>query len=87
MERGNQVRGCVGIEFGWKATLLGCMVILDSLWSEDGKYARESGIKRCWRKADILPKNWECDIENDVGRSSYQHEKKSRRMIVEFCAA
>ena len=76
VERAKQIRGCAGIEFGGKATLLDCMVILDSLWSEDGKYARESGIKRCWRKADILPKIWECDIENDVGRSSYQHEKK-----------
>ena len=49
VEMVHQVRGCTWIEFGGKATLLDCMIILDSLWSEDGKYARESGILRCFK--------------------------------------
>eukprot|EP00978_Attheya_sp_CCMP212_P044514 scaffold312923_cov43-Attheya_sp.AAC.1 len=70
VERQKQRRGCKGVDFGGKPHLLDAMRILKSIWEEDeGKYARVDGIKRCWRKANILPVSWECDINNDVGRS------------------
>ena len=41
------------------------------MWGDDeGKYDRVDGIKRCWRKADILPISWEFYI-NNYGGSSY----------------
>eukprot|EP00957_Ditylum_brightwellii_P057174 4332124-Ditylum_brightwellii.AAC.1 len=40
------------------------------MWSKDSKYAKVDGIKRCWRKADILPASWNADINNDVGSAS-----------------
>ena len=55
-ERRKQQRyGCKGLGFGRKATVLGAMKILYVLWSNNGKYATEAVIKRCRRKADILP--------------------------------
>ena len=51
--------------------MLDTMRIMKPIWEADeGKYSRVDGIKRCWRKADILTVYWECDINNDVGRSS-----------------
>ena len=40
--------------------------VCHSISKDDGKYAREDAIKRCWRKADILPASWIDDIANDV---------------------
>ena len=70
LERQKQKRGCKGVDFGGKPHLLDAMRILKYIWEDDeGKYARVDEIKRCWRKANILPVSWECDINNDVGRS------------------
>jgi hypothetical protein len=60
------------------------MRILKSIWEDDeGKYARVDGIKRCWRKANILPVSWECDINNDVGRSHVPISMKTLNKDVE----
>jgi hypothetical protein len=48
-------RGQRGLDYGGKATILDAMNILDSIWKVDGRYAKEDGIRRCWRKAAILP--------------------------------
>ena len=34
-----------------------------------GEYTIVYGIKGCWRKGNILPVSWECDVNNNVGRS------------------
>ena len=43
----------------------------------EGKYSRVDGIKRCWKKANILPVSSECDINNDVGRSYVSISRKT----------
>ena len=51
--------------------MLDAMIIMKPIWEDnEGKYTRVDGIKRCWRKANILPVSWECDINNDVGHLS-----------------
>ena len=45
--------GCRGLDYGGKAHLLDASTILFELWSKDGKYAKEDGIKRCWSRAGI----------------------------------
>ena len=52
------------------------MKILHVIWSNDGKYSTEAGIKRCWRKTDILPLAQNQDINNDVGRNSISEKDK-----------
>ena len=79
MEGGNQnaarqrvqaPRGCKGLIYGGKATVLDEMIILNDLWSTDKKYAEENVILRCWRKAGILLASWNADINNAVGSAS-----------------
>ena len=60
-------KGLRGLTYGGKATLLDAMTILVGIWSVDGKYAREDGIRRCWRKADILPISMNTEINADLG--------------------
>jgi hypothetical protein len=48
-------RGCKGLDVGGKATILDTMILLLKVWNDDSKYASPEAIKRCWRKADILP--------------------------------
>ena len=70
-KRKNKKRGFNGIDFGGKNHLIGSMIIMKNIWEDDEvKYSRVDGIKRCWRKANILPVSWECNINNDVGHSS-----------------
>ena len=39
-------------------------------WEDNaGKYTIVYDIKGCWRKGNILPVSWECDVNNNVGRS------------------
>jgi hypothetical protein len=52
------------------------MNLLDNIWSIDGKYASEDSIRRCWRKADILPPSWMADINNEVGSASLSVKEK-----------
>ena len=53
------------------------MRVLKEIWNTDGKYAREDGILRCWRKVDILLLVWQADIENSVGSESVPSQDKS----------
>ena len=56
--RKKQKKGCKGLRYGGKATVMDAIKILHGIWSRDDKYAKVDGIKRCWRKADILPISW-----------------------------
>ena len=68
--RKRRPKGDRGLAFGGKATVLDAMEIIAELWNTDGKYAKVDSIKRCWRKAKILPGAWEQDINNAVGSAS-----------------
>ena len=66
-------KGCRGLQLGGKATILDAMYILDEIWKNDARYALVTGIRRCWRKADILPIAMETLInqeEGSAGRNS-----------------
>ena len=52
-------KGCCGLDVGGKATILDVMLILNEIWDHDGKYAREDGIPRCWRKPVFYPLTWQ----------------------------
>jgi len=85
--RKKQPPGCKGIDFGGKATILDAIEIIHDIWSKDDKYASNDGIKRCWRKADILPPTWQTDINNDVGSKSLatRHKTLSGIECSELC--
>ena len=87
VERARQRRGCRGLQFGGKATLLDAMQLLKGIWDGDGRYAHSAGILRCWRKANILPIGWETEIENMVGRDSVPAKDKriSEEDSAELC--
>ena len=70
-------KGCRGLDVGGKATILDAMNILKNLWIKDAKYAREDGIRRCWRKADILPLEMNTEINKELGQASVSADKKS----------
>ena len=63
-------RGCKGIDYGGKPHMFDAMIMLNEIWKNDGKYASKIGVRRCWRKANILPPTWDCSINNDVGGES-----------------
>jgi hypothetical protein len=63
-------KGCRGLDYGGKATILDAMIILQDIWKVDSKYALESGIQRCWRKAGILPISMETEINIENGSNS-----------------
>ena len=69
-------KGCRGLDVGGKATILDAMLILNEIWDHDGKYAREDGIRRCWRKAGILPTNMATIINQDLGTNSIPNHDK-----------
>lgn len=77
-------RGCKGLAYGGKATILDAMEILLSLWNEDGKYASQDSIQRSWRKADILSATWNADLNNKIGSLSLSAAKKS--LPADLCA-
>lgn len=62
-------RGCRGLEYGGKATILDAMMIIKDIWGKNQKYATEEGIRRCWRKAGILPLAMETEINKALGHS------------------
>ena len=62
--------GLRGLDFGGKPHVLDAMNIVQDLWTKDDKFARKDGIRRCWRKAGILPISWEADINADLGSAS-----------------
>ena len=69
-------KGCRGLSLGGKATILDAMYILDGIWKKDARYAKVEGIRRCWRKADILPVAMETLINQEVGSISGQNSTK-----------
>ena len=79
-ERRKQQRDwCKRLNFGGKATVLDAMKILHVIWSNNGNYATEAGIKRCWRKAHIIPQSCNQDINNNVGSNSISEKDKRIR--------
>ena len=76
-------RGCRGLAFGGKATVLDTITILNDIWSVDGRYAREDGISRCWRKAKILPGGMRAEIEMEHGSNSVP--AKEKKLTEEDC--
>jgi hypothetical protein len=46
------------------------MKIIDAIWKQDGRYATEDGICRCWRKSSILPLGMNTTIDAELGSSS-----------------
>lgn len=68
--RSEQDRGFKGLDHGGKPTVLDAIIILHALWSNNDKYTTEEGLRRCWRKAAILPVTWNADINNDLGSNS-----------------
>ena len=86
--RARQKRGCRGLQHGGKPHILDCMVMLKHVWGgRSDRYITSEGIKRCWRKADILPQAWNLDINNDVGRASIPERQKvlSKKASDELC--
>jgi hypothetical protein len=71
-----QKKGCKGLMYGGKATVMDAMQILHGIWSCDDNYAKVDGIKRCWRKADILPISWNQQINNEIGSDSLSDRDK-----------
>ena len=46
--RAQQPRGCKGIVYGGKPTVLDCMIMLKEIWDgESDKYVTSEGIMRC----------------------------------------
>lgn len=69
-------KGCRGLRLGGKATVLDAMHILDEIWKKDARYAKVEGIRRCWRKANILPVAMETLINQEVGSGSGTDSEK-----------
>ncbi|CAB9505697.1 expressed unknown protein [Seminavis robusta] len=69
-------KGCRGLAVGGKAHLLDAMTILNDIWNQDGRYAKENGVRRCWRKAGILPIAMETAINVDLGSNSIPMKDK-----------
>ena len=65
-----------GLSVGGKATVLDAMTILNDLWNQDGKYARPEGMRRCWRKAAILPEYMDNAINQELGSNSIPQKAK-----------
>ena len=76
-QRAQDPRGCKGLLYGGKATVLDAMIMLNDLWSSDKNYANENGILRCWRKDGILPAIWNAEINNAVGSASLAAKDKT----------
>lgn len=70
-------RGCRGLDVGGKATILDAMMLLLQVWTNEEKYATEDAVKRCWRRADILPVSWNAEINNDVGSKTMPDKSKT----------
>jgi hypothetical protein len=78
-------RGCKGVDYGGKPHLLDTMKILHSIWSKNNRYAREDGIQRCWRKAEILPEDWQNQLKEQLGRISMTVLKDMNKLSKEIC--
>ena len=86
--RARQKKGQKGIQYGGKPHILDCMTMIKQVWDGgDGRYISSESIRRCWRKADILPISWNMDINNEVGHASRPEWKKvvSKETCNELC--
>jgi len=83
----NARNGCRGLEYCGKAHVLDAMEICVEIWNNDGKYAKEESIKRCWRKAGLLTATEEADLENEIGRATIPTKDKviSQDDCLELC--
>jgi hypothetical protein len=63
-------KGCRGMLYGGKPTVLDAMNLLVDVWADETKYCTTECIQRCWRKADILPVSINADINNSVGSAT-----------------
>ena len=72
----NARNGCRGLEYCGKAHVLDAMEICVEIWNNDGKYAKEESIKRCWRKAGLLTATEEADLENEIDHASVPGKDK-----------
>ena len=79
-KRKTMKRGKKGLLYGGKPHILDAMEIIDDIWAKDGKYAKEDGIQRCWRKSGILPEMWNDEINSDLGSLS----KKAATLSKEY---
>jgi DDE superfamily endonuclease/Tc5 transposase DNA-binding domain len=70
-------RGQRGLEYGGKATILDAMLIMKNIWQADQRYAKEDGIRRCRRKAKILPINMNTNIDAEIGSASMSESDKT----------
>ena len=59
------------------ARIVDAMEILNSKCNEHGKHAKEEMVRRCWRKAAILPVGMQADINADLGSLSTPTVKKT----------
>jgi len=85
--RARQPPGCKGVNYGGKSTVLDAMLLVNQAWSNDEKYGRVEGIRRCWRKAGILPVEWDLEIDNDLGSATVSDDRKklSKEDCDELC--
>jgi hypothetical protein len=86
-QRNRRRRGCRGINYGGKATVLDAMNLLQTVWKSETRYATTEAIQRCWRKAGILPIAVQADINNDIGSESVPNFMKqiSKEDCNELC--
>ena len=54
LARARRPRGCKGVHYGGKATILDAMSFLLEVWEHDSKYATRESVMHCWRKSGIL---------------------------------
>ena len=89
-ERLKLTKGQRGIEFGGKAHVLDAMIICNEIWGRDGRWATEDGIRRCWRKAGILPQELNQATDAEIGRGltkvSTAKKTLSKEDTDEICA-
>ena len=52
-----------------QANIIDDLDIIKDMWENDETCYHHDGIKRCWRKADILPPTMIANLKNDVGCS------------------
>ena len=68
--RSEHQNSCKVLAFGRKPTTLDIMKILHGIYKNDRKYAKLDGVKRCWRKANILPPSCNDNINNYICSTS-----------------
>ncbi len=60
---------------GHKANVLDALKIIKQVWENDEKYCTREGIKRCWRRAGVLPPTM-MDASNIINEVGHSYNKK-----------